>query len=165
MSQEGKGLQVERNCPLLEERDKAELQHDYNKSAVRKYDLKSQNQKKKEEAKNIKEEDEIQKKIILKVLDYEFFECPVATFNENKDLTALQDLVNWSLDMHTPLIDGGLLHHTNYYFQCHRTIVNEQRSIENEEMKQSRSKAKNKGQGSPQSNKSKLGKTNRASRR
>jgi hypothetical protein len=32
-------------------------------------------------------------------------------------------------------------------------------------MKQSRSKAKNKGQGSPQSNKSKLGKTNRASRR
>jgi len=44
--------------------------------------------------------------------------------------------------MHTPLLDGGLLNHTKYYFECYRAVTGEQKTIENEEMKQQRQDTK-----------------------
>jgi hypothetical protein len=38
--------------------------------------------------------------------------------------------------MKTPLIDGGLLNHTLYYFKCYQTVIGERNQIENEETKE-----------------------------
>lgn len=80
---------------------------------------------------------------ILVVLDYEFTSCPVTTLNENIGLTRLIDLVNFSSEMHSFMVDGGRATCSNYYFECHRTVVNEQKKIESEEMKKSKVKKPN----------------------
>jgi hypothetical protein len=53
-------------------------------------------------------------------------------------------MVNWSEDLHTPLVDGGLLNHTNWYFEARNTVVNEQRLIEREENEKRRKDAERK---------------------
>ena len=101
---------------------------------MKKYDIKfkSKSKKKVEETLPI---DEDNKKVILYVLEYKFYVCPIATLLEERGLTSLVDLINWSVDMNTPLFDGGLTKYNNYFFDCYRTIINEQRMIESEEMK------------------------------
>lgn len=79
---------------------------------------------------------------------YKFYECPAALLQTDRGLVSLVSLVNWSEEMHTPLLDGGLLNHTNWYFEARNVIVNEQKMIENEEMKKARSESKSKGRGS-----------------
>ena len=94
-------------------------------------------------------------RVILETGSHKFYECPVSYFTNDKGLVHLISLVNWSEEMHTPLVDGGLLNHTNWYFEARNTIVGEQRKIENEELEKKRktpskgthppSKAANKG--------------------
>lgn len=136
-------MQIERNCSFLDNSDIDKKIVEVSKAPARKYDLKFRNKTKleKEEDKAKKEDKE---RTILQVLDYEFYSCPMATLTNNRGLTALIDLINWSSDMHTPLLDGGLLNHSNYYFECYRTVISEQKKIENEEMKKSRNEAESK---------------------
>lgn len=47
-------------------------------------------------------------------------------------------LINWSEDMKTPLVDGGLNNYTNWFFQVRNIVVSEQRLIEQEETKKQR---------------------------
>ena len=132
---------MERNCPFLDGDEMKVEKLAASKASARKYDLKFRNKTKiqKEEDKAEKEGKE---RTILQVLKYEFTSCPVATLMDNRGLTSLIDLINWSVDMHTSLFDGGLLKHTNYYFECYRTVTSEQKKIEHEEMKESQAKNK-----------------------
>jgi len=111
------------------------------RSPKNKYGIKFKGKTKieKDEEKAKKENKE---RAILKVLEYEFTSCPVLTLNDNIGLTRMIDLVNFSADMHSFMLDGGAATCSNYYFECHRTIINEQKRIENEEMKESRAKSK-----------------------
>jgi hypothetical protein len=99
--------------------------------------LKTKESQKQEEKGDTKEEE---KRVILTVGNYDFHECPVAYTLTDRWAMTLISLVNWSEDMHTPLVDGGLVNYTNWYFECRNIIVSEQRKIENEEMESNRNK-------------------------
>lgn len=107
------------------------------KQAANKYGIKFRKNKAKKE---VVEGDKEKKRSILTVGSFSFEECPTALFYNEKGLTRLIELVNWSEDMHTPLFGNGLDSYTNFYFECRQTIIGEQRSIENEEMKEQKDK-------------------------
>jgi hypothetical protein len=84
-------------------------------------------------------EKEIDKRpTILTVGSFLFKECPVALLQTERGLVSFISMVNWSEEMHVPLLDGGLLRHTNWYWEARQIIVNEQRTIESEEREASR---------------------------
>lgn len=124
----------ERNCPFLNEQDIVKaIAH---KNVTKKYSFR----------KNKKSKEKVVKKqsdAILTVGTYEIYSCPVDTVNCNRGLNHLIGLINWTLDTKTPLVDGGLLNYTNWFYECYKVVVNEQRAIEREEIKkQDRKKPK-----------------------
>jgi hypothetical protein len=77
--------------------------------------------------------DEDGRPVVLKVGRHTFHSCPVALLLGERSLVALTDLILWSEETHLPLLDGGLLRHTKYYFQIRQAVVGEQHLIEREE--------------------------------
>lgn len=172
MSHEQKGLQLERNCPFIEQDERNLLEKKHQQAETNKYDFshKRRAQKKKEKRKEKVEEKEEERKPVLVVGEHEIYSCPVATMTDNRGLTQLIDLINWSSDMSTPLVDGGLLNYTNWFFECYRTVIGEQRSIENEETKRQRKEAeanrkKGGSKGRAKMGRPRAGKASRARRR
>lgn len=89
----------------------------------------------------VEEVKEQEKRVILSVGTYDFHECPVAYTLTDRWAISLISMINWSEEMHTPLVEGGLLNMTNWYFECRNIVVSEQRKIENEEMDKKKSGA------------------------
>ncbi len=170
MSHEGNSLQLERNCPFIDKKQKTLLEQKHEESSLRKYEFGFKRKKQKKKGEIVVEKPKPKQTPSLVVCDYEIDSCPVATMSDNMGLTRTIDLINWSSDMHTPLVDGGLLNHTSYYFECYRTVIGEQRAIENEEMKkrQKESEANRKKGGKSKGSKMgkpRSGKASRARRR
>lgn len=171
MSHEGKGLQITRNCPFLDKQQKSVLEQKHEESSLRNYEFSFERKKRKQKKKGkevITEEEKPKQTAALVVCEYEIYSCPAATMSDNMGLTRMIDLINWSSDMHTPLLDGGLLNHTSYYFECYRTVIGEQRAIENEEMKKRQKDTefnKKKGKGKSKMGRPRSGKASRARRK
>jgi len=139
MSQESKGLPSKRNCPILDKTDKDTIKSAAKKSSVNRYAIAFSKDKQKKKVEKVVEEND---DVILCVEDYEFTSCPTAVLIGNRGLTKLIDLINWSVDMHTPLFGDGLNNYSNFLFECHQIVVGEQRSIENEVSKRQREESK-----------------------
>ncbi|MHA1665977.1 MAG: hypothetical protein ACTSW7_01215 [Candidatus Thorarchaeota archaeon] len=165
-------MPLDRNCPFANKKERNLLQKKHEESSLRKYDF-SRKRKAPKKKQNVVEEEIKQKEAegtpALVVGEHEIYSCPVAIMSDNRGLTGLIDLINWSSDMHTPLFDGGLINHTNYYFECYRTVIGEQRAIEAEETKRHRKEAeagrKKGGKGKGKLGKPRAGKASRARRR
>lgn len=137
-----KTLQFERRCPLLTKKEKENFSKSSEKN-VSKYSLGAKKAKLKKLKDDLKKDDGLKnKKSVLAVGDYEFMECPGRLMVEDAGLNRLVDMINWSENMKTPLLGGGLLSHTLYYYKCHQTVVGEQNLIETEERRESESKQK-----------------------
>lgn len=166
-------MPLDRNCPFTDSTEQNLLQKKHEESALRKYDFSRKRKAPKKKQKVVKEEikqNEAERTPALVVGEYEIYSCPVATMTDNRGLTGLIDLINWSSDMHTPLFNGGLINHTNFYFECYRTVIGEQRAIESEETKRHRKEAelnKKKGgsKGKGKIGRPRAGKASRARRR
>jgi len=76
-------------------------------------------------------------------------------FNEEHGLLKLIDMINWSENMKTPLVDGGLLNYTAYFFKCYQIVIGEQSRIDSEERELS--KGSSSGNSESQPSKSTMG--------
>jgi len=109
-------------CPFLDEDEIIDHEEEQKDKDLAKYDIFKRNN-----------EDENKRKYSIPgkfVFDY----CPASYTKTDKSLINLISLVNWSEDMKTPLVGGGLLNHTNWFFEARNVIINEQRLIEKEEL-------------------------------
>lgn len=95
----------------------------------------------------------MKERAIVSIGKFQFLECPVKMFNEEHGLLKLIDMINWSENMKTPLVDGGLLNYTAYFFKCYQTVIGEQNRIDSEERELSEGSSKSK----PKPSKSTMG--------
>jgi len=140
--QKGERLQLQRNCPYLDKDEKKEIKEIVTKSSLSKYDIKLAKKKAKRNKERLDNDEK--RRPILEIGSHKFYSCPAGLLIGNRGLIALIDLINWSENMNTPLFDGGLTNHTQYYFECYRTVIGEQKAIENEEMKRNRKETEKK---------------------
>ena len=126
-------MQVARRCPYLDKHENIDDNEDSNASPLGKYGFKSKNKRKKRKV--IKTDSHT----ILQVGSFFIQDaCPVSLLKEERWLTNYISLINWSEDMKTPLIDGGLNNYTNWFYEVRNTVISEQRKVEREMMEKSK---------------------------
>jgi len=116
-----------------------DVEESVKKSSTNKYKIQFSKNKKVAPKKEEPVEEEKEKPILVDG-KHSFYSCPTALFLSERGLVTLVDLIQWSEDMSAPLIDGGLLNHTKFYFQLRQAVVGEQRSIEKEEHERAKQK-------------------------